>query len=96
MINEHQLTRPILKVLDGSSLGELPTTELRQELRRRLPLASEDLEPLRGRSDQRIDQIIRNVKSHKRVPGNPFADGLLRDVPRGFRITEKGRAIIER
>lgn len=56
-----------------------------------LRLTVEDLKPLRNRHDFRIDQTIRNLKSHKGEPGNPFFEGLLRDVARGYAITERGR-----
>ena len=94
MIGELQITRPFLQVLDESLLGELTTTEIRIELRHRLPLGPDDFRPLRNRSDQTFDQIVRNLKSHKDVPGNPIYEGYAIDVPRGFRITRKGRELL--
>lgn len=91
MITEEDVVLPTLQVLNETLLGELTTAELRQELRKRLPLTERDLEPLRNRSDQRIDQIIRNLKCHKKSEGNPFNEGYLLDIPRGFRITDTGR-----
>jgi hypothetical protein len=85
-----------MSVLDESMIGELSTTQLREEVKRRIKLDSADMAPLRNRSDRRIDQKIRNLKSHKEQPGNPFFEGYLEDVPRGFRITEKGRAQLRR
>jgi hypothetical protein len=94
MITEEDVVLPTLEVLDESLIGELTTTQLRQELRERLPLSAVDMKPLRNRSDQRVDQIIRNLKSHKKATGNPFFEGLLVDVPRGFRITDTGRRFV--
>lgn len=94
MKTEHDIVAPVLSVLAEAPLGELSTTDLRQEVKANLNLTSEDLAPLRNRPDCRIDQVIRNLKSHKETPGNPFAEGLLEDVHRGFRITDKGRRYI--
>ncbi|MEM9909800.1 MAG: hypothetical protein AAF922_03345 [Pseudomonadota bacterium] len=95
MIHERQLTRPILELLNDTKAGELTTTDLRLELKQRLKLQQSDLMPLESRPDTRIDQVIRNVKSHKKQSCNPFYEGLLEDVPRGFRITDKGRQFLK-
>jgi hypothetical protein len=92
MNRESDIVPVVLRVLRETPDGTLPTGEVRRLVRERLILTREDLAPLRNRPDQRIDQIIRNLKSHKKVAGNPFHDGLLQDVPRGFAITEIGRS----
>jgi len=91
MTSESQIVVPVLEVLNGSLVGELSTTEVRLEVRNRVSLDAEDLRPLQNRNDQCFDQTVRNLKSHKEVPGNPFFEGLLEDIPRGFRITAAGR-----
>jgi hypothetical protein len=93
MTQEADVVLPVLRVLIDTESGVLRTSEVRQRVRDLIPLSPDDLAPLRNRSDQRIDQTIRNLKSHKRVPGNPFYEGLLRDVPRGYAITELGRQV---
>ena len=95
MTNEEQLTLPVLEVLSESLLGELTTTELRLEIKRRIQLDVSDHKPIRNRPDTRIDQIIRNVKCHRSSEKNPFAIGYLEEVPRGFRITDKGREFLK-
>ena len=92
MTTEPDLLLPVLRALDGSLLGELSTTELRTEIRRMIPLTANDMLPLRNRADQRIDQIVRNIKCHRNSEGNAVHDGYLECVPRGFRITERGRS----
>jgi len=91
MNRESEIVPVVLQVLRETPDGTLPTGEVRRRVRERLILTREDLAPLRNRPDQRIDQIIRNLKSHRKVSGNPFHDGLLQDVPRGFAITDIGR-----
>jgi hypothetical protein len=96
MKGEHDVVLPVLAVLDADPRGRLDTGTLRRRVKAVIPLDAADMQPLRNRSDRRIDQIIRNLKSHKATPGNPFAEGLLNDVPRGFEITEAGRAFLTR
>lgn len=96
MIHEHQLTVPVLEALDASLLGELTTTDLRREVKHRVKLDAGDLRPLRNRNDRVIDQIVRNIKCHRDVPGNAMFEGYVEHVPRGFRITKKGRDLLRR
>jgi hypothetical protein len=94
MTKESDAVLPVLRVLIDSETGVLRTSEVRKRVRELILLTPEDLEPLRNRQDQKIDQTIRNLKSHKKVPGNPFHDGLIRDVPRGYAITLFGRHVV--
>ena len=93
MTKEVDVVLPVLRVLIDTDTGTLRTTEIRERVRDSIRLTPDDLAPLRNRQDQRIDQTIRNLKSHKNVPGNPFYEGLLRDVPRGYAITDRGRQV---
>jgi hypothetical protein len=93
MTREAEVVLPVLRVLIDTDTGMLRTTEIRERVKSLIALTPEDLAPLRNRPDQRIDQTIRNLKSHKRTPGNPFYEGLLRDVPRGYAITDLGRRV---
>jgi hypothetical protein len=94
MTTESELVLPVMRVLGDAPNGLLPTGEVRQRVKANLRLTAEDLRPLANRSDRRIDQLIRNLKSHRNVPGNPFHEGLLRDVHRGYALTELGRRMI--
>lgn len=95
MTTESEVVGPVLRVLGEAPNGCLPTGEVRQRVKATIPLTLNDLSSLTNRPDQKIDQIIRNLKSHKNVSGNPFFEGLLRDVPRGYAITERGRRRLE-
>ena len=95
MTTESEVIGPVLRVLGDAPDGYLPTGEIRRRVRAALPLTPNDLSPLSNRPDQKIDQVIRNLKSHKNSSGNPFFEGLLRDVPRGYAITERGRHRLE-
>ena len=91
MVREYDLTLPVLRILDMSLLGELTTTEIRKLVRQEVQLSESDYWPLKNRKDFRIDQIVRNLKSHKGQPGNIVFEGLVEDVPKGLRIIPKGR-----
>lgn len=93
MTREVDVILPVLRVLIETETGMLRTQEVRQRVRETIRLTPDDLTPLRNRQDQRIDQTIRNLKSHKKVPGNPFYEGWLQDIPRGYAITDLGRRI---
>jgi hypothetical protein len=94
MTSESQIIVPVLKVLKDAEGGSLSTGEVRRRVKATLRLTQSDLFPLKNRPDYRIDQTIRNLKSHRNVPGNPFHDGYLRDVPRGYAITSLGLAYL--
>ncbi len=96
MTVESELIYPTLSVLAEAPRGELATTELREVLKDVLPLTPDDLAPLTGRSDTKIDQTIRNMKSHKKTAGNIIYEGYVEEVPRGFRITERGKSLLAR
>lgn len=95
MTHEDELTLPTLRVLSKVDDGKLSTTQLRRAVKNEIRLKAGDLDPIKGRPDFRIDQTIRNIKSHKKSPGNPFFEGYLQDIPKGFKITTKGRKFIE-
>ena len=94
MITEADLLDPTLHVLSEKPDGRSTTTELRNQLRKRVKLDSHDLRPLRNRGDVCFDQIVRNMKCHRDVPGNIVHAGFARSVPGGLEITPKGLAKI--
>jgi hypothetical protein len=86
MQTERTVLPAVLDVLRQSPALSLSTGELREKVKERLKLTSHDLEPLVNRGDTRIDQIIRNLKCHRKTPGNPFFEGILESVPGGFKL----------
>lgn len=96
MTKENEVVLPVLQVLAETTEGWLPTGEVRRRVIQAIRLEAQDLQPLRNRSDRKIDQTIRNLKSHRASCGNPFHEELLADVPRGFAITDRGRRLASR
>jgi hypothetical protein len=90
-VGEAHLTIPALQAARDQPNGEITTTKLIAEMRKRVPLNAEDEVGLDGRTDDRFSQIVRNIKSHNATPGNLIADGYFEAIPRGFRLTDEGR-----
>jgi hypothetical protein len=84
-VGEADLSKDVLDIIDARPNKQITTTELIAELRKRIPLTDEDKEILAKRQDDRFSQIVRNIKSHKATPGNLIYEGILADIPRGFR-----------
>lgn len=91
MTSEHDLVVPALLILSKAPGGALKTGELRDAIKMAIHLSGEDEELLAGRSDTKIDQRVRNLKSHKSSIGNPIFEGWMEETYRGFRITEYGK-----
>lgn len=90
-ISEADLTIPALLVLRDQPSGTISTTKLIAELRKIMKLSPGDEEVLEGRHDDHFSQIVRNIKSHGKTPGNLLAEGFLEGSPRGFKLTDAGR-----
>lgn len=84
-VGEADISRFVLDIIDNEPNRQISTTKLIAELRNRVPLSPEDEEMLDGRKDDRFSQIVRNIKSHKKTPGNLIHDGHLVSIPRGFK-----------
>ena len=94
-IGEADLTVPALQAARDQPNGQISTTKLIIEMRKRVPLNPEDEIGLEGRQDDRFSQIVRNIKSHNKTPGNLIAEGFFVAIPRGFRLTDAGRAFLD-
>jgi hypothetical protein len=84
-IGESDIGSDVLAIIDAEPNREITTTKLIAELRKRIPLTAEDEEQLDGRNDDRFSQIVRNIKSHKKTPGNLIHDGHLIEIDGGFK-----------
>jgi hypothetical protein len=69
-ISESDLLLPALKLLAVESTGYLSTTDLKEKLVELFQPEGEDAEILANRNDTRFTQIVRNMISHKKIPGN--------------------------
>src|SRR5690625_1607932 len=54
--------------------GRINTTDLEEKLRSTLDLSEKDLEPLRGRNDDRFSQTVRNLVSHAKANEQGIAE----------------------
>ena len=90
-ISEPELVIPTLELLYDAPNGELSTEEIIRELEEYFLPGEEDAEILRNRSDSKFTQKVRNLKSHKTLERSGYAE----HTSRGFRITAKGRELVE-
>lgn len=93
-IVEADLLIPTLRILNNQLSGSMTTTDLIAELEAEFQPTGEDAEILDGRQDTRFSQIVRNMVSHKDLPGNIIAEGFAEHLGArtGLKITDPGRA----
>jgi hypothetical protein len=94
-ISEEDLM-PALRILAARPNGTMSTTGLIEGLIVAMRPEGEDADILEGRQDTRFSQIVRNIVSHKKTPGNLIAEGLVEHLGRrgGLKITEAGRLFL--
>jgi transcriptional regulator with XRE-family HTH domain len=92
-IKERDTYLPVLKILDDTPDGFMKTAELILALEEWFAPHGEDAEILKGRSDTKFSQIVRNIVSHRTVSKNLIGAGWAEydRVKRGLRITKAGR-----
>lgn len=88
-LGEPDLEVSVLYILNKS--GPLTTSELKEEIHRMLEPSGSNLDPLHNRNDVKIDQIIRNIVSHRSQSGNLIHDGLIDYNFGTLSITDFGR-----
>ena len=88
MHSETDLIKPAIKILRSFN-GQCSTTELKNELKKILPLDAYDLQKLPSAEFSRIDQIIRNLKSNHHLERL----GLVVHTHNGFKLTPKACTI---
>lgn len=79
-----------LAELHVESKAPVSTTQLRSDIKNSIPLSASDLKPLKNRRDHKIDQIIRNVISHKTLTRKGFAEA----SDKGLSITLEGKGYV--
>jgi hypothetical protein len=90
-IAEPELIVPTLMLLYESPNGEMKTTDLISSLMHYFLPGGEDTEILDNRNDTKFSQKVRNLKSHKTLEKADLAE----HTADGFRITAKGRLLVE-
>jgi len=93
MATEDKIAFGVLKIAAAHPNGLASHRRIRSELPKVVNLNAADLAPSQTRKGEQMwHQIVRNIKSHDKTPGNYIYEGLLEHVPRvGYRITAAGR-----
>jgi hypothetical protein len=92
-VSESDLLIPTLRKLAAQPNGKMSTSRLILELELMFEPSRDDAKIIRGRRDTHFSQIVRNMVSHKTVPGNIIAEGFAihLGLRNGMEITEAGR-----
>jgi hypothetical protein len=93
---EAELSKVVLEILSAKHGGEASFSELVNEVPRRVNLTPEDLQQSDTRRNEAIwEQRVRNITSHKNVPGNIIFEGFAESIRGGLRITDAGRLHVQ-
>ena len=90
---ENEIALTILAIAADQASEIATFHRIRKELPDRMALTDGDKKKSTTLHRERLwEQLIRNIKSHHKVPGNYIFEGFLEHVPKsGYRITDKGR-----
>ncbi|MDY4077662.1 MAG: hypothetical protein SOY42_02550 [Clostridium sp.] len=89
-LGEQDITDAILYILLETG-GNINTTEVKSYVRNLLEPAGVNSTPLLNRNDEVIDQIIRNIVSHRDNPSNIINKGYISYVNGLWNITSLGK-----
>jgi len=93
-IEEADIARVVLAILDNQPNGRATVKIIRDELPNYVHLSSGDKTGSFTRAREELwEQQVRNLKSHDKAQGNVFCEGYVRWVRRGvWELTDAGRA----
>lgn len=88
---ESDLYEPAMLAMASKADGRITTSDLIEELEKSLKPTGRNAKVLQNREDTHFSQLVRNIKSHKEVPGNVIHDGLVEDSGRNeMRLSDLG------
>lgn len=93
MATEDNIALGVMKIAAAQVSGTCSFKRAYSEIPAHVTLSAANLAPSTTRPGEPMwQQLVRNIKSHDKNPGNFIERGLLEHIPRvGFRITNKGR-----
>jgi hypothetical protein len=92
-VTEHQVGEAVLRILAASQHGRFTIARLKELLPEFLPLSAADRAPSPTRETEEVwEQQVRNIVSHRHLPGNIVFEGYATYEPRSLSITQAGRA----
>jgi hypothetical protein len=89
-ITEPEIANAVEKILADFPNGEATIAELIAEIPKRVKLSAQDLAPSPTRKNEALwEQLVRNITSHKKSPGNAIYQGRLMSVRGGLRLVRR-------
>ena len=97
-VGEAEIGLATLRIAAAQPNGIATLYRLKKEIPDYVNLSAGDWEISTPRPNEPMwQQIIRNIKSHDKTPGNIICEGYAIHVPRvGYQITNAGRAYLKR
>ncbi len=94
-VTEHQVGEAVLRILASSRTGSMTLSKLKEMLPEYLPLSAADHGPSPTRKNEEVwEQQVRNLVSHRKMPGNIVFERYAVYEPRRLSISAAGRAHI--
>jgi hypothetical protein len=92
-VTEHQVSEAVLRILAANQNGRFTIARLKELLPEFLPLSAADRAPSLTRETEEVwEQQVRNIVSHRHLPGNIVFEGYATYEPRSLSITATGCA----
>jgi hypothetical protein len=95
--SETDISLAVMRICAASEDGIASFFEIRKALPRFVKLSPQDPRKSESRKGEAMwEQVVRNIVSHRTVPGNIVAEGYVVPLPGSLKITEKGLSYLSR
>ena len=95
-VSEGELVLPALRLASQRPNGNIPTSELLNELWDWFKPEGEDAETLTNRTDTKFSQKVRNLVSHRDTDSSMFSLGYATYTGDGIQITDAGQKYVDK
>jgi|SRR3979411_2732645 hypothetical protein len=92
-VTEAEIGEAVLAICANTATGECSIADLKAEIPNHIELSAEDRAQSTTRpNEERWEQQVRNLISHRTTPGNIICDGYAEYTGNAIRITNAGRS----
>jgi hypothetical protein len=90
--SEQEISVAVLRICADAPDGKAKIASLKKQIPDYINLTADDLAGSPTRPNEAVwEQIVRNIVSHRKVPGNVIAEGFAEHSPGSITITQAGR-----
>jgi len=94
-IREAELVLPALSAIKSAEKACLTMTELVRALRHTMVPTGKDLEPSKGRRDDRFSQKVRNLESHRTLKRSGYVEMMKKGGDPAYSLSKKGAEYLD-